>query len=265
MRPLVVHSRAGLPPRGVQDLNGGDGASLDQAALVTVGQALTWQSTFSSGPVMAVPLTGASALVLADRPRAGAEQWHDRFARGLAHRMAGELTIASVTAGLLGAAAADTGDAGEDEELLGSAIDGLMRLLGDLERAEATADLGQIVADAARTHLVLLGRVTDQQISCREHEDFALHTVRSVSGELQGDDLERVRGRIGLPWPARTETGLGPDLGLARWRATVEAHGHQMWCRVEDGRTLVTELWLRNPPRDRRAVPRARDSRSRSG
>jgi hypothetical protein len=242
MRPVVVHARAGVPPRGVQDLSTGSGVPLDQASLVVAGQALTWQSAFTSGPITAIPLTVASAVLFADA--SGPDQWHDRFARGVAHRMAGELAIASVTAGLLG------GEAGEDAELLGSAIDGLTRLLIDIERLQAPEQADgsdhQIVADAATTHAALLGTLTDQRISVREHGEFAVHTVRSVSADLGRGDLQRVLVRVGLPWPTHSEAGVGRDLGLARWRATFQAHGHQMWCRVDEN-ALVTELWLRDP------------------
>jgi hypothetical protein len=245
--PMLVHARAGVPPSGVEDLAGGDGAALYPDSLVAAGQAMTWQATYVLGAHVAIPLTRASALTLRHPGRTGPEGWHGRFNQGLAHRMAVELTIASVTAGLLGERAVPQG--GEDATMLGSAIDGLARLLTDLNEAGGREESrSRIVADAMRTHDVLLGGPASQRVSVRRREGFAVHTVRSVATGLDRSDLERVRARVGLPWPARAGQGLGEDLGLARWLATMQAHGHRMWSRLEGEADLVTELWLADPP-----------------
>jgi hypothetical protein len=173
---------------------------------------------------------------------AAVEGWHDRFTLGFAHRMAVELTIASVTAELAGPRL------GENAGMLGSAIDGLSRLLTDLEGVrglEESRDL--IVADAMRTHDVLLGGLKDQRVSVRRRGAFAVRSVRSVPRRPDGSDLEALRARVGLPWPARVGDGIGEDLGLARWRATMQAHGHLLWSRLEGRSSLVTELWLHDP------------------
>ncbi|WP_433467313.1 hypothetical protein ACQPZP_09360 [Spirillospora sp. CA-142024] len=243
MLPVVVHARAGVQPSGVDDLSVPGGGSLDRDSLVAAGQALTWRSVFTSGSLTAIPLTAASAVLVDRDAGTPAELWHDRFTRGFAYRMAGELTIASVTAGLLGEAAS------EDVKLLGSAIDGLARLLTDLEEVRSPGVRAeQIVADTVRTHNALLGGLMRPQVSAREQGDFTVHTVRSVSRHLTRSDLEPMRARIGLPWPARVTNGVGDHLGLARWRITMQSNGDQMWCRLEAQNVLVTELWLRNPP-----------------
>ncbi|WP_329246127.1 hypothetical protein OG417_51075 [Actinoallomurus sp. NBC_01490] len=257
MRPVLIYAQEGFLPRGVEDLTAGVGLAVDHDSLVAAGQALTWRSTFTVGSIIAVPLTETSAVIVDFGGERGPERWSDRFARGLGHRLAGELTIASVTAGLLVGAA--MGDAAEDAKLLGSAIDGLTGLLTDLEHIwmpEETAE--RIVADTVQTHLALLGSVADQRVSVRPRGDFTVHSVRSLSGELGRADLERVRPRVGLPWPARAGDGVGGDLGLARWCKAMQVRGHQMWCRLEDDKALVTDLWLRNRPEERY-------SRTRSG
>jgi hypothetical protein len=231
----------------VEDLSAPGAGRLDEDSLVAAGQALTWRSVFTSGSLTAIPLTAASAVLIGHDGTTQPELWHDRFTRGLAHRMAGELTIASVTAGLIGDAV--RGAWGEDAELLGSAIDGLARLLTDLEEVRSPGvKADRIVADTVRTHTALLGTVTHQHVSVREHGDFTVHTVRSVCRDLTRSELEPMRARIGLPWPARVTTGVGDQLGLARWRATMQSDGDRLWCRLEAQNALVTELWLRNPP-----------------
>ncbi|GAA3973828.1 hypothetical protein GCM10023085_65420 [Actinomadura viridis] len=250
MRHVLVRARAGIPPGRVEDLTSDDGAPLDRDSLVAAGQALSWRSTFTCGPLTAVPLDGTTALIIGPggtdpEPWQDPEPWHDRFARGLAHRMAGELTIASVTAGLLGEAVSR--ELGEDASLLGSAIEGLAGLLTDLDGARAPDDIADlIVADTVRTHAALLGRPARQQVSARRRGDFTVHTVRSVSGDLARPDLEKARTRVGMPWPTGARNGIGADLGLARWRAVMQARSHQMWCRLEGENALVTDLWLRN-------------------
>ncbi len=229
MRPVVISARAGVPPTRLRDL----GPGLDEPLLVAAGQALTWGSPFSRDGVTAIPLDRASAVVVDNA--AGAEQWYARFARGLAHSMAGEFTVAAVAAGTV------TG-ASEKAEL-DWAIGGLGRLLKHLEDPR---DMGRIVGDTARTHVALLGRVDDQRVEAEKKGEFTVHTVRSKAA-LPSDELERARTRIGQPWPTRVESTVGRELGLARWRRTVQDGGHQMWCRVEDDDTLVTELWLRHP------------------
>lgn len=241
--PVLVHAQEGLPPRGVEDLTGGGGAVLDRDLLVAAGQAMTWQAPYAIGSLVAIPLTRASAVTFHHPERAGVERWHDRFSRGLAHRMAVELTIASVTAGLLDEVA--TAQAGEDAAMLGSAIDGLARLLADLQGARRSEDIrSMIVADTMRTHDALLGGAACQRVSVRRNGDFVVHTVRSASRRLERGDLEGVRARVGLPWPALVGDVVGEDLGLARWRATMQARGHQLWSRLEGKDTLVTELWF---------------------
>jgi hypothetical protein len=247
MRATVVHARAGYPPGRVEDLSGNGQGALDRDSLVVAGQALTWQSVFSCGPLTAVPVSSTSALLMRHDGDAGLEQWHDRFALGLAHRMKGELSIAAVTARLLTEAASE--DSGEDAELLASAIEGFAALLADLEVARAPEGIAdRIVADALRTHTVLLGgSLVHQQVSAREHGEFTIHTVRSGSAHLTRSELERLRAQVGLPWPTRPKNGVGRDLGMARWRTTMQSQRHQMWCRVEGKNALVTELWLRDP------------------
>lgn len=250
MRPVYVHARAGIPPGRVEDLTGGRGTALDRESLITAGQAMSWQSTFTSGPVTAIPLTQASAMVLRAPGRTGPERWHDRFARGLAHKMAGELTIASVTTALL--VHANPGEANEDAVLLGSAIDALSRLLTDLNEAQSPDESAdRIVADALRTHEALLGGLVRQRVHVRRQKEFTVHTVRSVTRNGSRADLERALARVGLPWPSRAGDGVGEDLGLARWRVAMQLHGHQMWSRTECEDVLVTELWLREPPEAR--------------
>ncbi|MBO2455984.1 hypothetical protein [Actinomadura violacea] len=245
--PVLVHARGGVPPCGLEDLMGGDGAPVDPVVLIAAGQAMIWRSPYVIGPLVAVPLTRSSAVALHQPDPTDPERWHDRFTRGFAHRMAVELTIASVTAGLLGEVAA--AQAGEDAAMLGSAVEGLARLLADLQdirRAEESRSM--IVADAMRTHDTLLGGAMSQRVSVRRQAGFTVHTVRSVSRRPGRRDLEQVRTRVGLPWPTQVSGGVGEDLGLARWRATMQAHGHQVWSRLEGKDTLVTELWLRDPP-----------------
>src|SRR5581483_6416472 len=116
----------------------------------------------------------------------------------------GELTIASMAAGEITAA--------EDMELLGSAIDGMGWLLTDLEDVRVP-DPDAIVTDSTRTHLALLGRVGDHRVSVADIGGFTVHTVRSRAVARQRADLERARGRIGLPWPTRVETTVGRELG----------------------------------------------------
>ncbi|MFF5259916.1 hypothetical protein ACFY4C_13290 [Actinomadura viridis] len=256
MRHVLVRARAGIPPGGVEDLTSDDGTPLDRDSLVAAGQALSWRSTFTCGSLTAIPLDGATALITGPggtdpeprqdpEPWQDPESWHDRFARGLAHRMAGELTIASVTAGLLGEAVSR--ELGEDASLLGSAIEGLAGLLTDLDGARAPGEIADlIVSDTVRTHVALLGRSARQRISARRRGDYTVHTVRSVSGDLARPDLEKARTRVGMPWPTGARNGVGADLGLARWRTVMQARSHQMWCRLEGENALVTDLWLRN-------------------
>jgi hypothetical protein len=249
MRPVYVHARAGVPPRRVEDLVGGHGAPLHRDWLVAAGQALTWQSAFTRGPLSAIPLTGTSAVIFRHHGEPGLGGWHARFARGLAHRMAGELTIASVAAGLLNGDRSGDGPA-EDAELLGSALEGLSRLLIDLDEARALESAEEILADAVRTHTALLDGIIAQRVSAHAQGDFTVHTVRSICEGVSRDELERVRTRVGLPWPTRegNRNGVGGELGLARWLTAVQLHGHQMWGRLEGENSLVTELWLRRPP-----------------
>ncbi|MFG2084851.1 MULTISPECIES: hypothetical protein [unclassified Spirillospora] len=240
-----MHARTGSPPTGVEDLECGDGSPPDRDALVAAGQALTWQSPFTLGSVLAVPLTRASAVTFDHPELAGVDRWHDRFLRGFAHRMAIELTIASVTAELVG----ETAEAqpGEDVRMLGSAITGLGQLLKDLgvvRRPEECKSM--IVADTMRTHDVLLGGLGSQEVSLRRRGAFAVHTVRSVPQRPERCDLDVARAQVGLPWPTRVGGGIGEDLGLARWRTTMQALGHQVWSRLEERDALVTELWLRD-------------------
>ncbi|TDD85606.1 hypothetical protein E1293_10900 [Actinomadura darangshiensis] len=245
-----VHSQAGVPPSRVEDLASGDGTAVDRHPLVVAGQALTWQTTFTSGSATAVPVSGASAVVFNHDDGTGQGRWNRRFARGFAHRMAGELTIASVTVGLLDETAGAEAD--EDAEMLGSAVDGLARLLTDLEDSQAPEESAdRIVADALSTHAALMGPLIEQRVTVRQRDEFTVHTVRSVSADLRGPALERLRARVGLPWPARVENGVGVDLGLARWCTTMQVNGHQMWSRLEEGTALVTDLWLRSPPEPR--------------
>ncbi|KAB2388846.1 hypothetical protein [Actinomadura montaniterrae] len=158
------------------------------------------------------------------------------------------MTIASVTAGLLDEAAGMT----EDSEMLGCVVDGLAWLLTEVEEAQMMeVPAARIVADTLSTHAALVGALTDEQVSERRQGDFTIHTVRSTSAGLRRPALERARARDGLPWPTRVENGLGSDLGLARWCTAMQAHGHQMWSRLEDEATLVTDLWLRNHPASR--------------
>jgi hypothetical protein len=247
----LVRAAAGCPPSSVGDLSVNGPGALDQDSLVVAGQALTWQSVFSYGPLTAVPVSSTSALLVRHDGEAGPEQWHDRFALGLAHRMKGELSIAAVTARLLTEAV--DGYSREDAELLTSAIDGFTALLADLEVVSAPEDIAEwIVADALRTHTVLLGDgLVHQQVSSQEYGEFTIRTVRSDSAHRTRSELERLRTQVGLPWPTRPKNGVGRDLGMARWRSTVQGHRHQMWCRVEGKNALVTELWLRNPEEPR--------------
>ncbi|MEU6037471.1 hypothetical protein ABZ801_18890 [Actinomadura sp. NPDC047616] len=245
MQPVVVYARAGIPPRGVEDLSGPGGTCLDRDSLVAAGQALTWRAAFACGPVAAIPLTAATAVLVDAVAGREPEQWHDRFARGAVHRMAGELTILSVTAGLLAETAGRRRD--EDVELFGSAVEGLAGLLVAMQEPQISGERAdRIVADTIRTHGALLGGLTRQRVTVRRRGDFTVRTVRSVSEDLTRPELERARTRIGLPWPTRVDNGLGDHVGLAGWRATMQANGDQMWCRVEGEHTLVTELWLRN-------------------
>ena len=245
-RPILVHARTGSPPSGVDDLECGDGAPLDRDALGAAGQALVWQSPFTLGSVLAVPLTRASAVTFDHPEPAGVERWHERFVRGFAHRMAIELTIASVTAELVGET--DAAQPGEDAQMLTSAITGLTRLLGDLETVRGPEECtGMIVADTVRTHDALLGGPGAQEVSARRRGAFTVHAVRSVPRRPECCDMEEARARVGLPWPTRVGGGIGEDLGLARWRATMQAHGHQLWSRLDERNALVTELWLRDP------------------
>ncbi|MDL4772966.1 MULTISPECIES: hypothetical protein [Thermomonosporaceae] len=244
MHPLLVHTRVEVPPRGVQDLTVDDGLVAGRDSLVAAGQALTWRSRFTSGSRTAIPLSATCAVVVA-REEPAREDWHDRLIRGLAHRLAGELTIATFCAGGRDVSAPE--EAAEDAELLASAIDGLGRLLADLEDTqtpEETAD--RIVADAVGTHLALVGAVADQQVTVRHGAEFTVHSVRSVSADMTRSDLEEARSRIGLPWPAQAGTSVGEELGLARWCIAMQLRGHQMWCRLEGDDALVTDLWLRH-------------------
>jgi hypothetical protein len=255
MPPLIVRARGGTQPRDVEDVRGGT-RRLSGEALVAAGQALTWQWTFTHGRFTAIPLDRAVAVLLADSGGGGLEGWHERFTRGLAHRVAGELTIASVAAGLLsersaeGSGGGDGADSADDAELLGSAIGGLFDVCTDLgEDGHGENPAERIVRDAARTHQALMGTPLRQRVSVRRRDGFTVHTVRSVSGNLGRAALEEIRGRIGLPWPSRDGHQVGPDLGVVRWRAAMQARGEQMWCRLEGEDALVTELWLRSPAR----------------
>jgi hypothetical protein len=224
----------------------GDGTSLDRDALVAAGQALTWQSPFTLGSVLAVPLTRSSAATFDHPELVGADRWHDRFARGLAHRMAIELSIASVTAQLVGEAAGP--QLAEDARMLVSAITGLAHLLQDLGGVRRPEECkSMIVADTMRTHDVLLGGFSYQKVSVRRAGAFAVHTVRSVPQRPERCDMDGVRAQVCLPWPTRVGDGIGDDLGLGRWRATIQAHRHQVWSRLEGSDALVTEVWLRDP------------------
>ncbi|MCO6009178.1 hypothetical protein NE236_29835 [Actinoallomurus purpureus] len=245
MLSTVVHARAGSPPRGVEDLSGDGEDDLDRESLILAGQALTWQSAFSSGTLTAIPLSRTSALLVRHDGDTGPEQWHDRFVLGLVHRMKGELSIATVTARLLAQAAG--GDSGDDAELLASAIDGFAGLLGDLDETRTSEGLAeQMVRDVLDTHSALLNGLVHQQLSVRQHEEFTIHTIRSASSHLTRSELERLGRQVGLPWPALPRNGVGRDLGMARWRSLMQSQRHQMWCRVEKN-VLVTELWLRAP------------------
>jgi hypothetical protein len=272
MRPVVVHARGRIQPRSVEDLS--DGAQpLARDALVAAGQALTWQWMFNRGAFTAIPLSRAAAVLVARDPHDGLTDWHERFTRGLAHRMAAELTIASVAAGLMSEAPGPR-QAGEDRaddnaELLDSAIEGLLGVFTDLSDGHRTEDIAdRVVADTVRTHAALVGTPLRQRTSVERQDGFAVHTVRTASGVLSPSDLEEIRGRVGLPWPARDGERYGRDLGLVRWRATMQARGEQMWCWQERGRggeegnVLVTRLWLRSPAS---RATRGSDSRTRSG
>ncbi|GLZ08380.1 hypothetical protein Acsp03_58460 [Actinomadura sp. NBRC 104412] len=251
MPPLIVRARGGTQPRDVDDVLGGT-QRLSREALVAAGQALTWQWMFTHGRFTAIPLDRAVAVLLTDSGGGGPEGWHERFTRGLAHRVAGELTIAAVAAGLLSerSGEGDGADYADDAELLGSAIGGLFDVCTDLgEGGHGENPAERIVRDAARTHEALMGTPLRQRISVRWRDGFAVHTVRSVSGNLGRAALEEIRGRIGLPWPSRDGDQVGPDLGVVRWRAAMQARGEQMWCRLEGENALVTELWLRSPAR----------------
>lgn len=241
MHPVVVHAPLRNPPYGVADLSGPAGTRPGSDALVAAGQALTWRAPFTCGPHTAVPLAGAAAVLVDRAADPGAEQWHDRFVRGLIHRLAGELTVISMTAGLLGETARD------DAEPIGSAVSGLTRLVDDMNEArrhDESAD--RIVADTIGTHAALLGEPAEQDVSVRERDGFTVNTVRSVFPDLAPDEVERARSRIGLPWPARVGGVVGGHVGLARWRESMEAAGDRMWCRLDADGALVTELWLRH-------------------
>ncbi|KAB2385929.1 hypothetical protein [Actinomadura montaniterrae] len=229
----------------MDDLTSENGTALDPDTLVVAGQALTWQAPFTSGPLTALPLTETSAVVFGNDDAVDPTRWHDRFARGLTHRMAGEITIATVSRGLLDEVAGEH----EENEMLGSAIDGLAQLLTELEEAQGReAPAARIVADACNTHAALMGTLTDQRTSVRSEGGFTVHTVRSTSADLRRPALERVRARVGLPWPTRRGDGVGGELGLARWCTVMQMSGHQMWSRLEHEAVLVTDLWLRNHP-----------------
>ena len=272
MHPVVVHARVRNPPSGVEDLSG---PGLDRDALVAAGQALTWRAAFSRGPHTAIPLTGSTAVLVDRTGDAGPEAWHARLTHGLIHRVAGEVTVMSMTAGLrdepeppreddatgegdsAGESGAAGGDfAGEDEDPVRSAVHGLTRLVADMDRVRTHAGAAdQIVAETLRTHAALLGPSVRQDVSVRKEDDFTVSTVRSTSPDLTRDELERARSRIGLPWPARRDTLVGNHVGLALWREPMEAAGDEMWCRLDGDNALVTELWLRNSP----SSPRPRE------
>jgi hypothetical protein len=248
MHPQFVHARLDSPPRGVQDLIVDDTADRDSLAdsLVAAGQALTWRARFTAGSRTAIPLSATCAVVVEREEPAPTEGWHDRFVRGLAHRLAGELTIATFGAGDR-AAAAPAEDA-DCTELLGSAIDGLGRLLADLEDAQTPEETAErMVADTAGTHQALLGAVADQRVAVRQEAGFTVHSVRSVAEGATLADLERARVRVGLPWPSQAGTSVGEELGLARWCTAMQVRGHQMWSRLQGDDALVTDLWLRDP------------------
>lgn len=246
MRPVIVRSRAGDPPAGLGDLITDDAMPEDQHALVIAGQSMIWQWILTSGGLTAIPLSLSKAVLVHADGGCGAERWFDRFARGLAHRIAGELAVASVITRSLRADA--EGEAAQDAGMLVSALDDLEELLGDLEHVRVPADAPlRIVDDTVRTHAALLGADADQRVSVRRNTSFTIHTVRSVAGDLTRSELERARERIALPWPTRTRNGVGTDLGLTRWRAAMWARGSQLWSRLEGENVLVTELWLRDP------------------
>lgn len=243
MHPRFVHARVESPPRGVQDLTVDDAADPD--SLVAAGQALTWRARFTAGSRTAIPLSDTCALVV-EHEEPAPEGWHDRFVRGLAHRLAGELTIATFGAGERPAPV--SGEDADCAELLGSAIDGLGRLLADLEDAQTPEETAErMVADTAGTHLALLGAVTDQQVAVRQEAGFTVHSVRSVAAGATRADLERARSRVGLPWPSQAGASVGEELGLARWCTAMQVRGHQMWSSLQDDDALVTDLWLRDP------------------
>jgi hypothetical protein len=244
MHPQFVHARVEAPPRGVQDLTV-DTAAADPDSLVAAGQALTWRARFTAGSRTAIPLSATCAVVV-EREEPPPEGWYGRFIRGLAHRLAGELTIATFGAG--GRDAPASGDDADCAELLGSAIDGLGRLLADLEDAQTPEETAErIVADTAGTHLALLGAVADQRVAVRHEAGFTVHSVRSVAADTTRADLERARSRIGLPWPSQAGTSVGEGLGLARWCTAMQVRGHQMWSRLQGDDALVTDLWIRDP------------------
>lgn len=256
-RQITVDTETGLPPSGPGDLRSANGP-VEEAVLVVAGQALTWRTVHRVGSAMAIPVAPGRAIVLIGDLGPEAELWQRAYGRGFAHRMAGELTVASVTAGSLAQ------DLGEDGELLGSAIQTLGALVAELEEIGGARVLGtdpaelpdMIVHDAARTHAALLGPLSDQRIEVRTEGEFSVHSVASEpDSAVEAADLERARARVGLPWPSRMATSLGRDLGLARWHAVMQGRDDRMWCRVDDGTVLVTELWVRS---------RERGSRSRS-
>jgi hypothetical protein len=242
MHPQFVHSRGESPPRGVEDLTVDTAA--DRDSLVAAGQALIWRARFTAGSRTAIPLSATCAVVVECEEPAW-EGWHERFARGLAHRLAGELTLATFGAGEEAVPAAG-GDA-DCTKLLGSAIDGLGRLLADLEDAQTPEEtVERMVADTADTHLALLGAVADQRVAVRREAGFTVHSVRSFAAGATWADLERARSRVGLPWPSQAGTSVGAELGLARWCTAMQVRGNQMWSRLQDGDALVTDLWLRD-------------------
>lgn len=186
-------------PGGVEDLDGDGPVPLHRDWLVIAGQAMIWQAPFTSGRLTAVPMDGASAVLVRTESGAGLNRWHDRFARGPAHRMAGEPAIASVTAGLLGEAG--RAECGEEAGLLDSALEGLTRLPADPSDARMSMETAdRIVADTVCTHKALIGGIIHQSVTVTERPGFTVHTVRSVTDEMSTAELERIRERIGLPW-----------------------------------------------------------------